>query len=153
MKKYFLYIQIVLLVTTLATVLNSCSKQDGTPKNTIFAPPRWQADTTGKYPLSMTAVVQVNSFLNLVPDAKDELGAFINGECRGTGVFVNSGTQYLYSIVIRGTSSENSQVAFKYYNALTQNMYATADGSLTFVVDSSYGSPDAPKVLALHVIK
>ncbi len=152
MKKYLFYTKLAVLALVMATLLNGCSKkQPEVPPNTKFPPPNWKADNSGKYPLSMTAVVQVEGLLNLARQPGDELAAFINGECRGTGIQVNLGTSYLYNIVIFGTSSENSKITFKYYNSSTQNMFTTPDGFLPFKVDDSFGSPDKPQVLPLEV--
>ena len=149
MKKYFFYTKVVALALVIVTMLNSCSKN--APQNIKFPAPNWKADNSGKYPLSMTAVVQVEDLLNLARQPGDELGAFINGECRGTGIQVSSGTVYMYNIVIFGTSAENSRITFKYYNSSTQNMFTTIVGFLPFKVDDSFGSPDKPQALPLEV--
>ena len=152
MKKYFFYTKLVVLALVMATLVNSCSKDE--PKvreNKKFPAPKWQADTSGRYPFSMTAVVQIEGLLNLARQPYDELGAFVNGECRGTGIQVNLGTKLMYNIIIMGTSSENSRITFKYYNSSTQNMFVTPDGFLPFKVDDSFGSPDMPKLLPLEV--
>ena len=101
MKKYFFYTKLVVLALVMATLVNSCSKDE--PKvreNKKFPAPKWQADTSGRYPFSMTAVVQIEGLLNLARQPYDELGAFVNGECRGTGIQVNLGTKFMYNIII-----------------------------------------------------
>ncbi len=154
MKKYFFYLTVFVVSLIILTGLNSCGKQEvPIQPNKEFASPNWKKDETGRYPFSMTAVVQINDSLNLIRSPNDELGAFINGECRGIGVVVSAGVKSMYNIIIQGTSTENSYITFKYYNSSSLNMYITATNFLPFKVDDGFGSPDAPQVLLLQVIK
>lgn len=100
----------------------------------------------------MTAVVQIPDSLKQMSGANDQVGAFINYECRGNGVLVKAGTSSLYYILIQGTASESSNIVFKYYSSATQYIYTTAP-SLAFTMNGSYGSPDKPAVLSLQGIK
>ena len=129
-----------------------CSKKDDTPQPYKFPVPVWMKDASGKYPLSMTAVVRLSYKLNLNLQPNDQLAAFINGECRGTGVMVKAGLANVFNIVIQGTSTENSKVTFKYYSNFNQNMFLTTD-FLAFTVDRSFGSPDNPETLPLVIIQ
>lgn len=150
MKKFYYYVSIC----SILWLAYSCSKnsQVAPDANIKFSSPKWSRDTTGKYPFSMTAVVQVPDSLKLVKGVNDQIGAFINYECRGTGVLVKAGSSTLYYILIQGTASESSNIVFKYYNSTNQYIYTTPP-SLAFAVNGSYGSPDKPALLVLQAIK
>ena len=142
MKKYFSLIVIILVV-----LISSCSKDPVT--FTKFAEPNWVADSSGKYPYSMTAVVQLSDTLKQFLLPTDHLGAFINNECRGTGVLIKTNVTYVYYVLIHGTAAENTQITFKYYNSQNRYIYNTQP-FLPFAVDAVFGSPDNPKTLLLQ---
>lgn len=152
MKRYICSIPIFCLVFLLSNCTNKT--ESGLKPDIQLISPVWHKDITGKYPFSMTAVVRLSdslqSALNLGP--YDQVGAFVNGECRGTGVLVPSGSSYLYYLLIQGSASENSKVTFKYYNGLSHSLFSTAP-LLAFSVDASFGSPDKPVILPLLPVK
>lgn len=140
-------------------LLISCSKKDVNSTDSAgldvkFVVPVWQKDVTGKYPYSMTAVVKLSDSLQSAvnPSENDKIGAFINGECRGTGIAVATGSSFLYYLLIEGTASEKSTVTFKYYNSLAHSTYSTIP-LIKFSVDSSFGSPDKPVILPMVLMK
>lgn len=144
----------VLSIFSFLVLAYSCTKNEQVSVVPLikFSNPKWSRDTTGKYAYSMTAVVRVPDSLKPVSGINDQIGAFINFECRGTGVLVKSGKFSMYYILIQGTAAESSNIVFKYYNAASQNIFMTAP-SLAFTVDGSYGSPDKPVMLSMQGIK
>ena len=142
MKKYLSIIGVIITVL----LISSCSKDPIT--FTKFPEPHWVADSSGKYPYSMTAVVQLSDTLKNFLLSTDHLGAFIDNECRGTGILIKTNTTYVYYVLIHGTASENKQITFKYYNSQNMYIYATTP-FLPFSVDGVFGSPDNPKTLLL----
>lgn len=135
----------MLMVCSLFISMAGCKKKHTQPR---VPSPAWTVDNTGKYPVSMTAVVQVPENLRTYLQETDKMGAFIDGECRGTGVWVHSGSVSAFFVQIHGTASEQSKISFKYYFSWRSNMYVT-NAFLDFVVDGEYGSVDAPQVLDL----
>lgn len=134
---------------------NCTKKADSSLKlNVQLVSPVWQKDMTGKYPFTMTAVVSLSDSLQsaLALGEFDQVGAFVNGECRGTGVLVASGAKYLYYLMIQGSAAENSRVTFKYFNGISHTMFTTPP-LLPFSVDASFGSPDKPVILPLARVK
>ena len=131
---------------------SSCKKQDGTDSPPQVPAPDWTVDTTGKYPLSMTAVVQVPP--GITPDISetDKIGAFFEDECRGLGTLVGTGTTSVFFILIHGIASEQSKISFKYYNSENRHIYST-NAFLDFTVDENYGTVDSPEVLNMKQVK
>lgn len=145
MKRYITIIALVLLFIS----INSCKKET----NTQFSSPGWKEDTTGKYPVSMTAVVALPRTLqsSLRPD--DKMGAFIKEECRGVGVIVKvDSASSVFYLLIHGAASEQDKIKFKYYSTVTSYMYATAE-FLNFSMDGNYGTADKPEILDLQPMK
>ena len=128
--------------------LSNCKKET----NTKFPNPSWHFDDVGKYPATMTAVVQLPDYLKRGLKEKDEMGAFINDECRGTGELIKLDSASAFFIMIHGSASENGPIIFKYYSSKDSNIYTSKD-TLNFVVDENYGTADSPKSLNLKVVK
>ncbi|HEY6083273.1 MAG TPA: hypothetical protein VIU45_07430 [Chitinophagaceae bacterium] len=145
MKKYF---AATLLLLSLAGI-NGCKKHHVLP---TVPRPGWTVDTTGKYPVTMTAVVQVPSPLLTYVVNDDELGAFVGNECRGTARLIKLNTSQVFFILIHGTASEQGKISFKYYSAWSSHLYETG-ASLNFIVDGNYGTVDSPEILELHPAK
>lgn len=142
------YLTLLACVLVLAGTAG-CKKHHNLPK---VSQPAWQVDNTGKYPVSMTAVVQVPEKLLPYIQDDDRMGAFVGEECRGVGQLVRTGTVSGFFVLIHGTPSEESKISFRYWNAWRSNMYTTT-AFLDFTVDGIYGSADNPAVLALDPVK
>lgn len=140
MKKTGITIIAILLMGTLG-----CKKHHTLPR---VPSPVWTVDNSGKYPVSMTAVVQVPEDLRTYLQETDKIGAFVGDECRGTGTWIHTGNVSAFFILIHGTSSEKSKIRFKYYFSWKSNLYETAP-FLDFTVDGNFGSVDAPQILDL----
>lgn len=131
-------------------ILTGCKKDKHTlPK---VPPPNWTIQQAEQYSGSMTVVVQVPDNLLQYIQEEDELGAFINGECRGLGTLVQAGEISAFFILIHGTTSENGNIAFKYYSSSQSHLYFT-DAFLPFKIDGAYGTVDVPMVLDLQPAK
>jgi hypothetical protein len=146
MKKNALVVFLFIAITaSISVVLSSCSKD-----KTVLAPD-WKEDATGKYPVSMTAVVQLPHHLVNNRHPEDKVAAFINNECRGIGVQVNIPDSVpVFYIMIHGTSSEQQKVAFKYYSARNSYLFTTSY-FLDFAPDDNYGTIDKPAMLDLKM--
>lgn len=143
MKNYIVLLASVLLLNT------SCKKE---ATHTTFPNPSWTVDQTGKYPVSMTAVVTMYYNLNADLSEQDKMGAFVNDECRGFGTQVKiSPISTVFFVHIRGTAAEQGKIKFKYYSSKTSYMYQTSD-FLTFKVDSNFGTADKPEILDLKPV-
>lgn len=146
MKKYKKYRKYIMLLSVILLIgMTGCKKHHTLPR---VPSPTWTVDNTGKYPVSMTAVVQVPEDLRTYLQESDKIGAFVGDECRGTGTWIHTGNVSAFFILIHGTSSEQSKIRFKYYFSWKSNLYETAP-FLDFTVDGNFGSVDAPQILDL----
>lgn len=127
----------------------NCKKEDSQAQ---FSPPAWQVDDVGKYAASMTAVVKLPDELNEKLGKDDQLGAFVDDDCRGTGELISVGGSPVYFVMIHGTTSEEISVMFKYYCTKDAHMYVS-ENSLKFTIDGNYGTADNPVVLRLKAMK
>jgi hypothetical protein len=141
-------LSLVVIALSISVAISGCRKDKGaTP------PPDWKEDTTGKYPISMTAVVQLPQKLVSNIHPADKVAAFINDECRGIGVQVNVPDSVpVFYIMVHGTSSEQQKIAFKYYSARNSYLFTT-NYFLDFVPDGNYGIIDKPAMLNLVQVK
>ena len=142
----------IVIVVILLLGCKKTAEVSPTETFTKFQPPAWQVDESGKYPYSMTAVVALPTNLSKQISEGDQLGAFVNNECRGKGEAVKVGSDKVFFVLIRGLADEQSSITFKYYSATTSYMYASQP-SLTFLVDDVYGTASHPKVLELTQLK
>jgi hypothetical protein len=148
MKKSFSVIALLLVLIG----YSSCKKQEGMEEKPPLPALIWTVDSTGKYPLSMTAVVKLPpDIINMVSET-DKIGAFIGDECRGLGTLVRTGTTSVFFIMIHGDAAEQSKISFK-YNSSKNPSYYTTYPFLNFTVDGNYGTVDDPKVLEMELVK
>lgn len=145
MKKH---ISIIALLFTI-TVFSGCKKKHVIP---VVPAPHWTVTAPGKFPASMTAVVQVPESLAPYVQSTDEMAAFSNGECRGTGVLVKGKSVLAFFVLIHGVDSVQDNISFEYYNAWYEHLYKTND-FLLFTADGNYGTVDSPEVLDLKPVK
>lgn len=132
---------IIVLLCAACTLL-SCSKDEET--YTQYPAPSWTVEPAN-YNGNMTAVVTIPDNLKHYIQPDDQLAAFVDDKCRGVGILVN-GT---FFVTIKGTSSEQSMVSFRYYSSRNKYMYAT-DAFLAFDIDAVLGNIDEPEVLSLQ---
>lgn len=139
---------LIILAAFVLFAMTGCKKHHTLPK---VPSPDWSVADAGKYPVSMTAVVQVPPDLQAYVRETDKIGAFAGDECRGTGVWVHTGSVSAFFILIHGAPSDESKISFKYFFSRKSNMYETAP-FLDFTVDGDYGSVDAPRILEMKPV-
>lgn len=141
-KNIYGYI-LLLLIVTINT--SSCKKSNSQP---TVSPPSWSVDTSGKYPATMTAVLEAPPNMEASVADADKLGAFVGNECRGLGEIVTVNNKKIFFVMIRGTAAEQSMISFQYYQSLNSHLFKT-NALLNFTVDGNYGTVDNPEVLDL----
>lgn len=119
----------------------------------ISSKPNWTVLSPESYPYSFTAIVCLPIDINTHSQDDDLVAAFINDECRGIGNLVKSedGSKRVYFVTVRGSSSENGEIFFRYYNTRLNQLYQTVT-SVAFEIDGTYGNYDNPIVLDLELI-
>ena len=135
-----------------------------TPRTIIFTnPPIVNTEAVSTYGLRRN-VIEPNNHYNVTPnDFNDnmtmialvdnvnnenyELGAFVNGECRGTThpLYVDILDKWLFFIMIYGNVNDE-EVTFKYYDN-ENNEEITLDSTVTFSKDKMLGHVNQPYIL------
>ncbi|MEP7375100.1 MAG: hypothetical protein ABI675_17005 [Chitinophagaceae bacterium] len=148
------WISSVLHIFLIAATLGCSKNSVDTPEQaaTKFPVPNWKADDTGKYPATMTAVFTLPATLAGSSMENDKMAAFVNDECRGVGVIVESNNLKLFFVLIQGLPEEANKITIRYYNNKTSYMYES-QSALTFLADDIYGTAENPKMLALTQLK
>ncbi len=135
-------INYIIMLLGVVCTLSSCNKDEET--FTQYPAPSWTVEPAN-YNGNMTAVVTVPDNLKRYMQSDDQLAAFVDDGCRGVGILLDGA----FYVTIKGSSSEESMVAFRYYSSRNRYMYTT-DAFLAFDIDAVLGSTDNPEVLSLH---
>ncbi len=85
-------------------------------------------------------------------DPSDKVGAFVDGECVGVASPMYNHRYDNYFVMMDiygGTSTSNSNVTFKAYDASTGQIYPVVTPSITvpYTADQFFGKPEAPVIL------
>lgn len=142
-------------VVTMLLILigfSSCGKHDDNPGLPRVPAPNWELDTTGKYPLTMTAVVKMPVGIAADISETDMIGAFCGDECRGLGSLIETGTTSVFFVLIHGTGTEQPRISFRYYSSHNSYLYST-NAFLYFKIDGNYGTINGPEVLDVKPLK
>lgn len=142
----------VIFIIFLALLGSGCDKDNG-PKFNVYPLPVWTVQSPEIFPNSFTAIVNLPKNMNLLAQDTDLVAAFIDDECRGIGNLVQSEDKKrrAYIITVRGSSTENRNIVFKYYSTRTSYLYQAAT-TIAFEIDGTYGTYDTPITLDLKNI-
>ena len=85
--------------------------------------PEWVVDYN-QYSSSMSIVASLVSFDSTSRNSNDIVGAFVNGECRGTASpqYVEPLDAYLLFLTVHGDESESGDVIFQVYHEETDEI-------------------------------
>lgn len=145
-KKYYTASLLLLtLLLSISILQMGCKKAAPRQKD---PPPNWAVDATGKYPYTMTAVVVLPGRSNTLIHSGDQLGAFLNGECRGVGILEQVGDSQVFFVLIHGDAAEQQKVVFQYYNSTSSTLYYSRN-EVQFTIDAIFGTVDEPEILML----
>lgn len=107
--------------------------------------PQWENPNMNIYSTSMTAIIRLTPLLEEYFDSSDKMAAFVGNECRGVADIVTvNGINYFF-ILIKGESSENADVVFKYYSKAQSRIYVSSGNGLKFESNKIYGTVDNPQ--------
>lgn len=97
-----------------------------------------------KYPHNMNMIAELYSGNELMLPGVFTLGAFVDGECRGVGQYVDN----KIFITIYGDINPSSRISFKAYENATQKEYDIVEG--TVFANAMIGSVKAPYKLTIN---
>lgn len=116
---------------------------------TEAAPQTIDISMSGKYPLKMTAVVELPGNIAQYVSANDKFAALVGDDCRGIGEMeITESGRVIYSLEIIGSNEPDQTIRFNYYNALNSYLYE-AETTVKFEAFSQYGTKDSTIVLNL----
>ena len=113
---------------------------------TSTAPSVFSPVNPNAYPDNMTMVVLLTNGGTPVADA--EIGAFVNGECRGAAVATTNGELPLYYLLIAGEGSGQPIELRAYIGGST----VTLSTDLTYSSDGNIGTPWEPYVIDISEV-
>ena len=118
--------------------------------NNVFSAttPRWTADNR-HLPNSMTVTAIVVNSGEEVRSEQIEIGAFSDGECRGSAFlqYVSVLDRYIVFLMIFGEGDE--EIVLKVFDHATDEEYDTNNPPLTFASDLIRGNPSEPYTIYL----
>lgn len=107
--------------------------------------PDWSFNPEGfEFTANLIGELKIDNVLST--DTDDKVGAFVNGECRGTAYvqYFPIGNLYLLYMDIYSNKLSEEEITFKVFDASTGEVYADVSPKLDFVANSLYGSIDTP---------
>ena len=109
----------------------------------VNAQPNWSVTPTD-YQFTMTVTGVVKFYCQESANETDQVGAFVNGECRGVQSFDTdiNGRKFAY-ITVYSNSSSGEEISFKLYKA-DEDIELIAVYPMTFENDASYGNAEVP---------
>ncbi|WP_425421027.1 LamG-like jellyroll fold domain-containing protein [Phaeodactylibacter xiamenensis] len=113
---------------------------------------QWEVDPHGyEHSMNLIAVVTDAETGNLLHEG-DEVGAFINGEVRGSAqpIYVEAADAYLLFMTVYG-NAEGGTVTFKYYDG-TDGEIKAVEESFVFIANDILGTVNLPEPLTLQSV-
>jgi hypothetical protein len=113
---------------------------------------QWEVDPHGyEHSMNLIAVVTDAETGNLLHEG-DEVGAFINGEVRGSAqpIYVEAVDAYLLFMTVYG-NAEGGTVTFKYYDG-TDGEIKAVEESFVFIANDILGTVNLPEPLTLQSV-
>lgn len=113
-----------------------------------FAQPDWNMNTTDyQYSMTATGVIILNSQES--SDQNDIVGAFVDGECRGTAqpVYISSIDRYIVFMMIYSNVASGETLQFEIYDA-DQDMEHDLDFAIDFSANQTLGKPGDPVIFS-----
>ncbi|WP_170254734.1 LamG-like jellyroll fold domain-containing protein [Phaeodactylibacter luteus] len=104
-----------------------------------------------EYSMNLVAAVAADELPNILSEG-DEVGAFINGEVRGSGkpVYIEALDTYLIFLTVFA-NGQGEAVSFKYFDSASGDIHEVAE-ELAFIADVVHGEVTEPVVLTLEQV-
>jgi hypothetical protein len=115
----------------------------------VYKPaPSWQVDKS-KYQYSMNVIAQLKIDNEISADSSDLIGAFVNGECRGTAhlAYFEAYDKYIAFISIYSNSESGDSVKFKVWDASEGIIRSKVTPQYLFVENDVKGTVSNPEIL------
>ena len=107
---------------------------------------RYWKGNHNSFPTNLTMMVSLDGNEFAMSEGSHEVGAFVNGECRGSARLQKIGDQYIALLTVTGDNGE--EVSFQLYDVTTGTEYAQAAVErINFQSNDIYGSLANPMTL------
>ncbi|MCR5013395.1 MAG: T9SS type A sorting domain-containing protein, partial [Bacteroidales bacterium] len=104
----------------------------------------WNTDRHA-FPTNLTMMVTLDESVFGMAEGSHEIGAFVDGECRGSARLTNVDGKYVAFLTVSGEDAET--VSFRLYDVTTGSVYGSANESISYKSDDIYGTASNPMVL------
>lgn len=105
----------------------------------------WSGNHQG-FATNLSMMVTLDAEAVTMGEGSHEIGAFVNGECRGSALLQLVGDRYVAFLTVSGEADE--EVCFRLFDTRIQEEYAgVADERLSYEADAIIGSLKAPMTL------
>ena len=110
--------------------------------------PQWSVDASG-YSFSMNFVLELDIEGVMSTDKLDEVGAFIDGELRGTASieYNRDIDKYLVFLTVYSNQGAGETVEFQIWDASSCQLFANIIESFSYAADDLVGTPNVPQVI------
>ncbi|MCR5013197.1 MAG: fibronectin type III domain-containing protein, partial [Bacteroidales bacterium] len=104
----------------------------------------WNTDRHA-FPTNLTMMLTLDESVFGMAEGSHEIGAFVDGECRGSARLTNVDGKYVAFLTVSGENAET--VNFRLYDVTTGSVYGSANESISYKSDDIYGTASNPMVL------
>lgn len=105
---------------------------------------KYWTNNVHRYATNLSMMVTLDPTVYVLSD-RYEIGAFVNGECRGSARLQATSKGYVAFLTV--SSDNGDQVSFRLYDALADEVQGTAEESIVYAADAIIGSMNRPMTL------
>jgi len=127
--------------TTDTLIYPSASKNHVT---SIYEDLHWNADYHA-HPTNLTMMLTLDENVFAMSEGSHEIGAFVNGECRGSARLQSAEGKYIAFLTVSGEDDE--EVSFRLFDVNTGAEYESATNGISYASNDIYGSIAHPMIL------
>lgn len=99
-----------------------------------------------KFPTTLSMIVTLDPAMFELRAGNYEIGAFVNGECRGSARLINVNGNFMALLSVRGNNGE--EVSFRLYDVYAnEELAGTAEERISYVSDAVVGGAKNPMML------
>lgn len=107
--------------------------------------PRHWTTNHSAFPTNLSMMVTLDENVFAMSEDSHEIGAFVNGECRGSARLQYVDGHYLAFLPVSG--NEGDEVTFQLYDVNTDTMFGTATEYISYTADAVIGTVTNPMTL------
>jgi len=114
------------------------------PVTSSYEEHHWNAERHA-YPTNLTMMLTLDENVFAMSEGSHEIGAFVNGECRGSARLQQVGSRYIAFLTVSGEDDE--EVSFRLFDVNTGAEYESNTKGISYAGNAIYGSLAHPMIL------